>query len=423
MSAQRESVVPSKKKIKFSVEKDRFRHIEVENGVSVYHLYPTLSEWVGRSIPDSVNPRSHDEDAIRGAVPAKIESTIRDFPQDFYLANRGLTVLADSVKYDPEAGVVSIVLEDYEGDDADQGVADGGTTDAVIWRVQAEALSQSGKTLHEAPKNSLPKFLREARVHIEVVVGLQDRDRIARLVEGRNTSRAVKSWTINDFRGSFDWIKEILEAEDSEFRGRIGYEENSAADTNILEVIAILTLFHREYDKPGKAPTVAYSSKGRLDKRLLDDDLAPGYKALAPLVCDILKLHDHVYANFDAKYKEAFPNGRLGRRGETGNRIFPANRRVLPLTGKESKYTIPLGALYPLLAGFRGLVKYNTKGQATWYSDPFEFFTRHGASLVENLVDQLEVVGDNPQTLGKTKTVYTALHNQVRLLVLDKIAD
>jgi len=42
--------------------------------------------------------------------------------------------------------------------------------------------------------------------------------------------------------------------------------------------------------KNGKAPTVAYSSKGRMDARLNDVKLQPGYKALAPLMEDILNL-------------------------------------------------------------------------------------------------------------------------------------
>src|SRR5262249_3058057 len=161
-----------------------------------------------------------------------------------------------------------------------------------------------------------------------------DRERIERLVQGRNTSRQVKPWTIADFRGSFDWIKEILNADESSFKGKIGYEENDRAAVNILEVLAILTLFHPMYDGKRKAPTIAYSSKGRMDKRLTDENAAPGYKGLGSILTDILQLHDYVYANFHAKYLEAIPGGKLGRRGKSDDRIFPKSPRTLPLSGR-----------------------------------------------------------------------------------------
>ncbi len=191
---------------------------------------------------------------------------------------------------------------------------------------------------------------------------------------------------------------------------------------NILEVLAILTLFHPMYDSKGKAPTVAYSSKGRMDKRLTDENAAPGYRALSKIVKDILELHDYVYANFHAKYREAVPGGRLGRRGKADDRVFPKSPKTLPLTGVEAQYQVPTGVLYPLLGSMRALVRFPKEGKesgTTWRMDPKEFFDKNGAELMENLISQLEVLQNNPQTMGKTKTVYTALHDRARLLVAD----
>jgi hypothetical protein len=416
------SASPRSKLIRFSIDKEHYRRIEVEPGVTICHLYPTLSSWIGREAPDDVNPRSHEEGALTGSVPRAIEQTIKDSPDDFYLANRGETILAESISFDPETQVVSIALTDHSGDSARHGVADGGTTDAIIAKVQREVAELCGAEFRGLTVEQLPTFLRNARVHLEVIVGLEDRDRIMRLVQGRNTSRQVKLWTIADFKGSFDWIKEILEADDSPLKGKVGYEENAAAPVNILEVLAILTLFHPMYDSKGKAPTIAYSSKGRMDQRLTDQQAAPGYRMLAPILREILRLHDHVYSNFHAKYREAVPGGRLGRRGKNDDRVFPKNPRVLPLTGVTSQYVIPTGVLYPLLASLRALIRFPKEGDAggaTWRIDPFEFFDRNGAELMENVISQLDVLQNNPQTMGKTKTVYTALHDRVRLLAAD----
>jgi hypothetical protein len=51
--------------------------------------------------------------------------------------------------------------------------------------------------------------------------------------------------------------------------------------------------------------------------------------------------------------------------------------------------------------------------------DPVVFFDKNGAELMENLISQLEVLQNNPQTMGKTKTVYIALHDRARLLIAD----
>ena len=418
------AVTPQRSQIvKVSVDKEHFRRIQIEDGVTICHLYPTLAAWVGKEVREDVNPRSHDEDAIKGSVAKAIEQTIRDYPGDFYLANRGETILANSITYNPEKQEVEIGFTEDSGDSAVHGVADGATTDAVIARVQSEIAHPSAVNFRSLTPDQIPDFLRNARVHLEVVVGLTERERIARLVQGRNTSRQVKTWTIADFEGKFEWIKEVLEEEGSPFKGRIGYEENAGKDANILDVIAIMTLFHPAYNSKGTAPTVAYSSKGRMDKTLVDESRKEGYQLLKAVLRDILKLHDHVYAGFGQKYTETFPKGKLGRRGETGKRVFvKADDHRLPLTHRKATYIIPSGVLYPLLASLRALLRFpgeGEKGGATWIVDPCKFFDQNGAELMDNLISQLEVLQNNPQTMGKTKTVYTALHDRARLLVKD----
>ena len=408
------------KTIWFKLSKDFLRKLELEPGVLVYHLYPTLDVWLGRELPDDVNPRSHEEEAVKGSVPKAIGETLKETPKDFYLANRGATVLLESLTFNPDAQTVEMILSDYEGDGANQGIADGGTSDAVIARIQKEvALDMGIEDFRMLSVDQIPTFLREARFHIEAIVGLKDRDRIRKLVQGRNTSRQVKPWTINDFQGDFNWMKDVLEAAKSPFKGKVGYEENAIVDVGILEVIAILTLFHPSYNEKGKAPTSAYSSKGSLNNKLTNQEFAPGYKSLSPIMLDILKLHDFVYCNFKKSYDLGFPNGKLGRRGKTENRIFPKKKITLPLTGMESDYEVPSGVLYPLLASLRALVRIEN-AQAQWITDPRNFFEEHGGELVENLISQLESLGNNPQTLGKNKIAYTSLFNLAKIRVLEK---
>jgi len=405
-----------KKTIKFRVGKDHLRRFEFPNGESIviYHLYPTLAEWMGKEIPDEVNPRSHDLDMISSGVARDIRRTIEESPSDFFLANRGATVIADSLRFDPSRSEVEIVIADPDVN----GLADGATSDAVIELVQRAAAD--GRSFKSLTYEEIPENLKKARFHVEVIVGITGRERIGVIARGRNTSRQVKSWSLADFRGAFDWIAEILE-KSPVFKDRIGYEENAGKPVTVLDVISLMTLFSREWDEKGaglkrKAPTVAYSSKGRMDTRLQDPKLAPYYRALAPILEDILKLHDHVYAGFSEAYKIAMNGGKLGRRRGVENQSIR-----LPLTGVEAPYELANGYVFPLLAAFRSLVDYDDDGKAKWKLDPFKFFDSYGPELVSVLIEQVDNLYGNPQQAGKSRAVYTSLHDRAKLLVNDEV--
>jgi hypothetical protein len=436
----REEDVTGRKPIRFSfyVEKSCIAFNEIPPADArkkpdrVYHIYPTLAAWVGKTMPDGVNPRSHDADCLKSPVARQIENKILEKPDNFYLANRGITIMADAVNH--TGNICEIVITDPQ----QQGAADGATTDAVISKVQtllARELSEDKQIFYgqfldgitsgnKVDWDKIPDVLRKARVHLEVHVGLEDRERIADLVEGRNTSRQVKGWSMADFKGEFDDLKGILERDKSPFKGLIGWEENSPQDVNVLDVLSLLTLMHPEFDEQDeqgkdKAPVVAYANKGRMDSRLADEDLRKAYKRLNPLVIDILKLYEFMYAEFEGAYDAAFGNkSRLGKReGVTPRHDNPV---VLPLTGFKANYVIPNGFLFPLLASFRALVTYTP--QTGWKADPYEFFRKHGKKLVAELMDQVESVGGNPNVAGKKKQVYTAMHAQTRLALSRELA-
>ncbi len=402
--------------VTFPVDKECLRKFVIHDGgqdVTIYHLYPRLSDWLGRKLPDKVNPRSHDEEALKSSVARSIETTILESPEDFYLANRGATILAQCLRYDPEKGLVEVTVVDSSL----EGIADGATTDAVLGKVQRDIAA--GKATSESlPEGVTLESLSRGRIHLEVIVGLTSKDRIDAMVLGRNTSRQVKPWSMSDFRGSFDWIREILETPSSDLAGKVGYEENSGKSTTVLDALSLLTLFHREFDGKGKAPTVAYSSKGRMDARLNDVKLQPGYKGLSPILADILKLHDHIYASFESAYRQAKDGkAKLGRRAGIENK-----KHRLHLTEREVSYVIPSGLIFPLLASLRALVGYKASGEAYWKTSPTQFFDKYGAELVGALIEQLDMLGGNPQTAGKKKPVYTALHDRARLLLAEEMS-
>jgi hypothetical protein len=155
-----------------------------------------------------------------------------------------------------------------------------------------------------------------------------------------------------------------------------------------------------------------------MDSRLQDPILAQHYKALAPILLDVLTLHDYVYARFEEAYKNAMGGGKLGKRREVESRSD--NPVPLPFTGAKSNYDIPNGYIFPLLAAFRALVKYNGNGQASWKSSPFKFYDDSGPELVQVLIEQIDNLGGIPHLAGKSRAVYTSLHDRAKLLIAER---
>lgn len=407
--------------LQFPHSKEQLRKIEVnDNGSSyvIYRLMPCVETWPAAEVPDGPNPRSHKEECLKSGVAKAIRKTLIENPEDFSLANRGGFLLAESLKFDPERGRVTVVLTDCDI----HGMADGATSNAVIAEVQEMCKSGEDSEAIEA----VSAALKRARFNVEVVVGLNEHDRIMNLVRGRNTSVQVKPWSLADFDHKFDWIKKLIDREGGDFVGRIGWEENSGVKVSILDAISLMTLFHPIFDDPKerrrRSPTSAFSAKGTSDRRLLDEKLVSGYRKLEGVLEDIFRLHDYVYVNFEPmyqQYKKAYHNtgGRLGGRSGADNK-----KTVLPLTGTESDYRIEKGLMFPLLASFRCLLDFDGD-EAKWSINPKEFFDQYGIDLMAALFEQYEVCRSNPAITGKTKAVYTYLHMQARELVREKKSD
>ena len=398
--------------LRFPHAKDDMRRITVKDGLGEYDVYrisPTAQHWPAEDIPDKVNPRSHDEACLKSKVAKDIEQTLRDEPQDFWLANRGGFVLADRVKFDPERGMLEISLTD----ELIHGIADGATSNAVISKLRREAAETKDEALQES--------LGLARFNVDVVVGLTEHDRVAKLVQGRNRSVQVKEWSLNDFRGGFDWLKTHIDRPGGPFRGKIGWEENASAPLSVLDLISILTLFHPSYsnreNRRRGQPTTAFSAKGSGDKRLLSEEMAPGYQQLEPVIESILHLHDYVYANFEPAYEvyNLEVNGRGSKAGR--RRGIEARQITLPLTGTASEYRVDKGLLFPLLAAHRALLEFGEKG-VTWREQPTKFFDESGPDLVGRLIEEYEKLGKNPAAVGKQRSVYEGLFEKAENILM-----
>src|SRR6267154_2075185 len=97
--------------------------------ISIIHAYPLIADFPSGSIPDDVNPRSHDR--LPSRLAQVIEDSLIEAPDEFHLRNRGITILADRATYDERTNI----LEFRCPNPASYGVVDGATTDRTLARV------------------------------------------------------------------------------------------------------------------------------------------------------------------------------------------------------------------------------------------------------------------------------------------------
>jgi hypothetical protein len=406
--------------VSFRLDKDHMRRFNFSSPVphTVYQIYVGLGpdEFKAKDIPDGNNPRSHDNaDNVARDIMKKIRHTLTVHPERFGSVNRGGLAIVQSASYDPVKGIFTCHLTDWQkgADDLARpkhGLADGGTTDLIIYEMQQEAADLS-----------------QAKLHLEIMVFADvdpdDIDMTTKMnsfvediCEARNTSRQVKGWSMENWRGDWKWLKHVLEPV---YPGRVAYEEYGDGDVTVLDVLAILNLF-RLYYNGKKAPTVSYSSKGRMLTAFQDS--RESFEMLSSVIVQILDLHDYIYSTFNTTY--AAGSKRSFRRyvdAVRGTKLFQEHNPPRPLV--FGPYTAELevdkGFLFPVVAAFRALLDFDD-GKVQWFTDPKPFWDAHGDQLMEQLVEAMGTHQKDPQSVGKDSNVYRYLWGTVHTIRQDE---
>ena len=218
--------------------------------IRLLHAYVRVADFPHGRLPDEINPRRHEN--LKGRIPDDIRNTLEENPHVFHLLNRGLLVVAQKAWYDNNSKLLHLILER----ESEAGLADGATTDRVIAKAKRQSANADFESLTEA---EIPSHLREAFVHLEVISGL-DGNNLVPLTAARNSSVQVKEFALEDLRGGYKNLRDVLE--NSRFKNRIRYRENDSQPVDVRTVLGLLTLFHPKWDELKKEPTIAYSYKG-----------------------------------------------------------------------------------------------------------------------------------------------------------------
>lgn len=301
--------------------------------VPVSEIPDAWSDWLG------INAR---ESSLTGRVPKAIRNTLMEEPDWFVAYNRGLTVLASKVSYDNRQNVATIQFDQKNS----HGVLDGGHTLAVILdqRDTDGVETQSG-----------------ACCRVEILTGVPE-DRIADLVDARNTSRQVQSKSLLNLGRRFDDLKSILkkaEVNGKSFEAIVSWRENEDAEFDVRELIALLTAVDKVHYDDKKHPIVTYTGKEACLRHF--EDYEACYEGLYHLAPTLLRLWDTIQFKVPEQYIAR--GGRFG--GLTGcNKL--KKERELPFIGESTQYQFPTAYLYPIVASFRSMLVKTPSGRWEW---------------------------------------------------------
>jgi hypothetical protein len=341
-------------------------------------------------VPMDPNPRQPTEKSLRSSLADEIRKTATESRGLFHLVNAGIFLLADSVEYNNDKGLLAFTVDTSKG----QGLYNGGHTLKII----EDLLDGGFKQLDDSSHRQYCNF--------DIQVGI-DAKHLADIAEGRNLTVPLKEKTLADYQDKFEWVKDALKSKP--YKDKIGYVESHDKPEDVERIICrLIAVNPLLYDKDNQ-PIVAYTSKKRCLEMFVEGP--EKFKPLAAILPDILELYEHLIVRAKEYYLKLVPGGKFL---QWEGAVKPLKRTIdtLPFTGAQVEYRIADGWLIPLLAAFRALVKING-GKAQWIVTPDVIYRRMGGRLIRILYETHTTLGKNPNAVGKYENVYRQLYAEV----------
>lgn len=344
-------------------------------------------------IPTEPNPRSPRVDR---SIWKEIERHLLNeegVPNSFHLKNKGITILATEVE---KLGNDRFEVYCKPG----EGIVDGGHTYALLLKNASQV-----KALSDDPNADFNQF-----VKLEIVTGIDD-ETAMEMAGGLNTAIQVQRFSLENLKHEFDWIQKRLAGQP--FADKIAYSENENKPYDVRDILLLLDIFNiKEFPNDrSEYPTRAYNNKGKV----LDHYIShrEQYEALSGILLDILALHDIIALEGRERHNEA--GGRGGRLA-----FVEAKARGLyefPFTGKQGKYRLHRGAIFPMLGAFRWMVEEDPKsGKLKWtggFSAVKKVWSAAGGDLMQATQQTSDELGRKLTAIGKSKNHWANLHNIV----------
>lgn len=360
------------------------------------HVFFCAVEDVPAGLPKDPNPRAQKIDKGIWREIKKHLLNEEGTPNTFHLKNKGITLIAANVerRADDE---YELVFE------LGQGIVDGAHTYELITQALPE-ISEMNKGLGDeaAPMSQFVK--------LEVLTGVSP-DLGPEIAGGLNTAVQVQEMSLADLRKEFTWIKEELAAQ--QYQDQIAFRENENAPYDARDIVVILDLFNiLDFPNDGaEHPIRAYTSKAQVLANYLKH--RTNYERLRPLLKDILLLHDIIGMEARDKHNETGGKGGKLVFVETHNR----SPYSFPFIGKQGKYRLVGGALFPILGAFRWMVQLNPQSGTPEWRGGFPavraLWDKVGGEMMRATQSTSDELGRKPHAIGRSRNHWASLHKTV----------
>lgn len=371
---------------KFVIPVKSFRRMDDPFGTRTstkYIAYVHVKD-VPEDLPMGTNPR---EQNLKTNVAIAIEESLQSDDGNFHLLNRGLTLSAANVDYNPKTEKMSVIFDDlYE-----HGDIDGGHTYKIILKNKEKGLNQY--------------------VQFEIMTKVEPI--IEKLAGARNTSVQVDDKSMAELEGKFAPIKDSIGG--MPFYDRVAFKQNqyNGQGKRVIdarEIVAVLTMFNIDNYSETIHPTQTYSSKASvLDKYLANQEPFEKMHNIAP---DIFDLYNEIEKDFPTAYNAT--GGRYGLRKYSGYKGEDITVTKTKFGDESLIYKVPEGFMYPILAAFRSLVDSDIdSGMYRWKKDPFAVYKQQREQLALKTIKFAEAIGNNPNAVGKDSNIWDMLYMTV----------
>lgn len=355
----------------------------------VYHFWVDLND-IPEGLPTEVNPRDVNN---KTKVYKKIANAITSSDESFFVNNRGILIATKGIKIDTLNRKITLDLgEEDEISKTLYGVLDGGHTYNAIQKYRGNI-----------PENT------KQYVHLEVMTSVRNIDELA---SARNTSAQVSDKAIAELAEKFSFVKEVLK--DQSYANEISYRENEADKRLDSEDFVRLMFCFNIFKYPNNSnlqPISAYSGKAQVLKDYLNeyDKANNPYKLIAPLLPKIVEIYDKIEKDMPAAYQEVNSSGRFGRIKGVDRKD---NKTTTKFLETETFHQISQGLIFPIIASFRALIK-KSNDKLEWEVDPIDIWNSVKAKLVNNTIEMSRQLGNNPQSAGKSATLWSQNYDAV----------
>lgn len=346
---------------------------------------------------------------VNSKVARQIKETLRESPENFWKLNSGIQMTARDIDI-KDGRQVTLSLFDPE-DDGEVGIADGvingGHTYRCIIEVAKELAAEAEAVTDLVKRQEAHDRLRalnRAVVRVEVLTGIE-KSEMPDISRARNTGEAVRKYSLQNLKGLYEPIKQLLGPKECE---HIGFCENDVdvipgKTYQVIELIRLMCLFNNELypASKDKHPVVCYTSAGSVVEKW--DSEAQSFKNLVGKLRDFMRLHDSVYMML-CRWQDQ-------RKGRRFNGFEKKEDHTLPFTQKVGTYKISSAFVYPIVASLRILLS----DAGDWRHNPDQFLEASGEALISVLISFYEEqCKSKPHELGRSQGSWRAVNAEAR---------